>query len=127
MKPALVVLVFTLCAAACAQEKAAALAPWLQSKIAEYESLPRSNPPRSIHQSKFAGKTVYYVPPVCCDIPSDLYDEAGTLVCHPGGGFAGSGDGKCPLFSASEAMSSTLWRDVRKRVDRSGGASEPAR
>jgi len=34
----------------------------------------------------------------CCDIPSVLYDTAGTVVCAPDGGFIGRGDGRCPDF-----------------------------
>ena len=100
--------VFSLCA--CAQKppdshltattsaKLDTTLPWLQLKIWDYQSKPVSNPPRSIIKTTFEGKPVYYVPPVCCDIPSELYAEDGKLICYPGGGFAGAGDGKCPKF-----------------------------
>jgi hypothetical protein len=72
--------------------------PWLQIKIWDYQSRPVSNPPRTIIKTTFEGKSVYYVPPVCCDIPSELYAEDGALLCYPSGGFTGAGDGKCPRF-----------------------------
>ena len=55
--------------------------PWLQIKIWDYQSKPVSNPPRSVIKTTFDGKPVYYVPAVCCDIPSELYAEDGKLIC----------------------------------------------
>ena len=72
--------------------------PWLQIKIWDYQSKPVSNPPRSIIKTTYEGKPVYYLPPVCCDIPSELYAEDGKLICYPSGGITGNGDGKCTKF-----------------------------
>jgi hypothetical protein len=72
--------------------------PWLQIKIWNYQSKPVSNPPRSIIKTTFESKPVYYVPAVCCDIPSELYAEDGKLICYPSGGITGNGDGKCTKF-----------------------------
>ena len=70
---------------------------WMQSKIAEYKRLPPFRPPRSVVATLHEGRNVYYVSSACCDIPSELYDEQGTLLCYPDGGFAG-GDGRCRSF-----------------------------
>jgi hypothetical protein len=67
---------------------------WLKNKIDIYQ---KSHPNISAQLTKYNGKIAYYVPPRCCDIPSELYDEGGNLICYPDGGFAG-GDGKCPSF-----------------------------
>ena len=102
--------------------------PWLQIKIWDYQSKPVSNPPRSVIKTAFEGKLVYYVPAVCCDIPSELYAEDGKLICYPSGGFTGAGDGKCPMFrseyldnldnlnnnSKKDKKTSLIWRDERK-------------
>ena len=94
--------------------------PWLQVKIWEYQSQPVSNPPRSIVKTTFEGKPVYYVPPVCCDIPSELYAEDGALMCYPSGGFTGAGDGKCPRFKLEymdyikDNKTNIVWQDKRK-------------
>ena len=85
---------------------------WLQAKIAEYQSLPPFSPPRSIVVTKHEGKNVYYVSPACCDIPSELYDEKGTLLCYPSGGFAG-GDGRCRSFFLGREPVATVWQDNR--------------
>ncbi|MGI9025330.1 MAG: DUF6970 domain-containing protein [Burkholderiaceae bacterium] len=98
--------------AGCAQQPPAPAIPeWLQAKIAEYQRLPPSNPPRQIVRTTHEGRTVYYVFPTCCDIPSELYDEEGRLLCRPSGGFAG-GDGRCPSFTFANAMT-PVWRDSR--------------
>lgn len=94
--------------------------PWLQVKIWEYQNQPVSNPPRSIVKTTFEGKPVYYVPPVCCDIPSELYAEDGALMCYPSGGFTGAGDGKCPRFkleyldNINNNKANIVWQDKRK-------------
>jgi hypothetical protein len=90
--------------------------PWLQMKIWDYQSKPVSNPPRSVIKTTFEGKTVYYVPAVCCDIPSELYAENGDFLCYPSGGFTGAGDDKCPKFKSEylDNKTSIVWRDKRK-------------
>ena len=93
-KPLVAIVGLALLAVACAQPTAGERPPWLQTKISLHESLAPSSPPRAILRTSYQGKTVYYVSPACCDIPSELYDEGGTLLCFPDGGFAG-GDGRC--------------------------------
>ncbi len=111
--------------AGCAQQtQAESLPKWLQAKIAEYQRLPPSNPPRRIVRTTHEGRTVYYVFPTCCDIPSELYDEEGRLMCRPSGGFAG-GDGKCLSFTFANAMT-PVWRDTRF-TGSAGKPAEPAR
>ena len=94
--------------------------PWLQAKIWEYQSRAISNPPRSVIKTTFEGKPVYYVPPVCCDIPSELYAEDGKLMCYPSGGFTGAGDLKCPKFKleypdyVKDNKTTIIWQDKRK-------------
>ncbi len=126
--------ILTLSLAACAQKtsepnnatnipaKLDNTVPWLQAKIWDYQSKPVSSPPRSVIKTMFEGKPVYYVPPVCCDIPSELYAEDGTLMCYPSGGFTGAGDGKCPRFKLEyegvslnkDNKNSMVWQDKRK-------------
>lgn len=67
---------------------------WLKSKIEAYQ---KSHPLINATKTEYNNKVAYYIPPRCCDIPSELYDENGKLICYPSGGFAG-GDGKCPTF-----------------------------
>ena len=95
---------------------------WLQDKITGFKNLPPFNPPRSIVATRHEGKKVYYVSAACCDIPSELYDESGTLLCYPDGGFAG-GDGRCRSFFLGRAPTVTVWRDERSVAAPASGAS----
>jgi hypothetical protein len=96
---------------------------WLAARIAEFKRLPASSPPRSIVVTTHDGKKVYYVSAACCDIPSELYDEQGALLCYPGGGFAG-GDGRCPTFVLGRQPVTRVWQDDRVPGASSARASE---
>lgn len=84
---------------------------WLAVKIAQIEQLPVAQPARAIHRVEYQGRAAYLVTPTCCDIPAELYEESGQLICYPFGGFAG-GDGRCPGVSAVPT-SAPLWQDKR--------------
>ena len=120
-KPLVAIVGLALLSAACAQPTAGARSPWLQTKISLHESLALSSPPRAILRTNYQGKTVYYVSPACCDIPSELYDEGGALLCFPEGGFAG-GDGRCPTFVLPD-NAATVWSDRRLATPRINAAS----
>jgi len=78
--------------------------------IHELQTQPPANPPAYVASYQYRGQIVYYVPPRCCDIFSDLYDGSGTLICHPDGGLAGHGDGRCPDFLSQRRNETILWR-----------------
>jgi len=86
---------------------------WLTTLIRELESQPAANPPAFIARYDYEGQTVYYLPPRCCDIRSNLYDAKGAIVCHPDGGITGGGDGRCPDFFAVRTDEKILWQDTR--------------
>lgn len=67
---------------------------WLKNKIQTYQ---KSHPHINATKTEYNNEVAYYIPPRCCDIPSELYDANGKLICYPNGGFVG-GDGKCPTF-----------------------------
>jgi len=73
------------------------------------------NPPRKIFSYMYKGKTVYYVPAICCDFFSDLYDGDCKLIGHPDGGFTGKGDGKITDFETEKKDEKLVWADPRKR------------
>ena len=87
---------------------------WLNDLIRVLENEPVANPPRSIVQYAYKGQMVYYLPPPCCDIFSDLYDADGNLLGHPDGGITGQGDGQLPDFREERADEKTFWADDRK-------------
>jgi uncharacterized protein DUF6970 len=81
--------------------------------IQQLEAQPQANPPLYIASYEYRGQVVYYVPPRCCDIFSDLYSSAGDLLCHPDGGLAGHGDGRCSDFLSQRKNETIIWRDRR--------------
>jgi len=81
--------------------------------IEDLKSQPVANPPAYVASYEYAGQVVYYVPPRCCDIFGNLYDAQGQLICHPDGGIAGHGDGRCPGFLDQRKNETILWRDTR--------------
>jgi hypothetical protein len=89
--------------------------PAVQGLIHDIESQPPANPPAFVASYDYQGQVVYYVPPRCCDIFGDLYDANGKLICHPDGGLAGKGDGRCPDFASERTNERIIWRDLRSR------------
>ena len=83
--------------------------------IHELEAQPPANPPAFVASYDYGGQVVYYVPPRCCDIYSDLYNAAGQIICHPDGGLIGKGDGRCPDFESQRTNERIIWRDLRPR------------
>lgn len=88
---------------------------WVEKIIQRCQAGPAGNPPYTVWRYSYKGKTVYYLPPQCCDQYSELYDEAGKLLCAPDGGMAGTGDGKCPDFYKLRTDGKLVWHDARAR------------
>lgn len=86
---------------------------WLTALIKGLQREPVANPPASIARYDYRGEVVYYLPPRCCDIPSNVYSAAGAIICHADGGIAGDGDGRCPDFYAARKNEKIIWRDRR--------------
>jgi hypothetical protein len=85
----------------------------IKKLIASFKKEEKQNPPRSVYSYTYNGKTVYYVPPICCDFFSDLYDEHCNIIAHPDGGFTGRGDGKLPDFRTARTNEKLIWHDKR--------------
>ncbi len=90
------------------------LPPCIKSLIQKMKTEGITNPPSKIYSYRFNNKTVYYVPPVCCDNFSDLYDDSCKIIAHPDGGFTGRGDGKIPNFKNEKTNEKLIWEDKRK-------------
>ena len=82
--------------------------------IEKFKSEPVSNPPRKIYSYMYDQMKVYYVPPICCDQFSDLYNDSCRIMGHPDGGFTGRGDGKPRDFESARPTEKLLWEDTRK-------------
>ena len=85
----------------------------IKSKIRKIKKQTVQNPPAKVYSYALDGETVYYFPPRCCDVPSDLYDGNCNLICHPDGGFSGGGSGDCRGFSL-DSTATLIWEDTRE-------------
>ena len=88
---------------------------WVDVLIRKFESEPVGNPPQSIWRYEYKGQIVYYVPAQCCDMFSSLYDANGNVICAPGGGITGTGDGRCADFNSQKTGEKLIWKDPRPR------------
>lgn len=87
----------------------------IKDRIEQIKKSPVSNPPMEVWKYQYKGKTVYYMPPQCCDIPSVLLDEDCNRICAPDGGFVGQGDGKCDDFFKERKGGELVWKDDRTK------------
>ena len=87
---------------------------WLTALIRDFEMRPVANSPASITRYEYEREVVYFVPPRCCDIWSDLYRADGTTLCHPDGGLTGNGDGRCRDFLTKRKNAQIIWQDPRR-------------
>jgi hypothetical protein len=87
----------------------------IKAMIEKMKTEPVTNPPSKIYSYTFNNKTVYYVPGVCCDNFSDLYDDSCKIIAHPDGGFTGKGDRKLPTFHDEKKNEKIIWQDKRKQ------------
>jgi hypothetical protein len=87
--------------------------PCLQKLVKKFSEEEKQSPPRSILSYTYQGKLVYYVPAICCDFFSDLYDADCKLLGHPDGGFTGRGDGNFADFVTARSGEKLIWKDNR--------------
>jgi hypothetical protein len=97
-----------------ASDSLASLPICIKALIEKMKSDSVTNPPSKIYSYTFDNKTVYYVPGVCCDNFSDLYDDSCKIIAHPDGGFTGQGDRKLPKFHDEKKDEKIIWQDKRK-------------
>lgn len=97
----------------CYYESDSSLPACLKKLIREFTEEEKQNPPRSIYSYTYQGKQVYFVPAICCDFFSDLYDDKCNLIAHPDGGYTGRGDGKASDFIETKSNGKLIWKDGR--------------
>jgi hypothetical protein len=75
------------------------------------EDLIRKDPqPKEVWRYTYQGETVFLVVPDCCDQYISVYSSKCVLICSPGGGITGKGDGKCPDFYQEAEEGLLLWK-----------------
>lgn len=87
----------------------------IKAMIEKMKTEPVTNPPGKVYSYAYNNNTVYYVPAICCDFFSDLYDDSCKIIAHPDGGFTGRGDGKIKDFAEVKKNEKLIWQDKRKQ------------
>lgn len=87
---------------------------WLNKLIEELSKEAPANPPAKIYRYTYGGQEVYFLTGRCCDVPSQLFDAAGNILCEPDGGITGRGDGRCPDFFEQRQNETIVWEDKRE-------------
>jgi len=75
-------------------------------KINDIKKEPRWNPPATVNEYLYNGKTVYLFSADCCDQYNIVYDNQCIYVCAPG-------DSKCEDFNTSAKHVRLVWKDER--------------
>lgn len=66
--------------------------------------------PKEVWQYTYQNQTVFLVVPACCDQYISVYSSQCVLICSPGGGLTGKGDGKCPDFYQEAKEGLLVWK-----------------
>ncbi|MEN9523807.1 MAG: hypothetical protein RL065_2184 [Bacteroidota bacterium] len=90
---------------------------WIKDKIKQLEAEKPHQFKSYIAQFDYHGKKVFYIPADCCDQLNPLYDESGSILCYPSGGFNGKGDGRCSDFILDPKTKKVIWEDVRQKKE----------
>ena len=86
---------------------------WLDALIAQIQVEEVTAPPTAIYSYQYRGETVYFRTSRCCDIRSIVYDAEGNVICEPGDGIDGGGDGRCPDFLQTRTEERLIFQDPR--------------
>ena len=112
---ALVLLILAGCSGnPAAPETPAAPPAWVTALIRQFETEPVSSRPAFVARYDYKGQDVYFVPQRCCDIMSVVYRSDAAIMCHPDGGIAGKGDGRCADFFAERRNERIVWQDSKR-------------
>ena len=82
---------------------------WVTQLYSDSTGQAVKNPPNTITKCLYNNQIVYYVEPGCCDQFNTVYNESGTILCAPSGGFTGAGDGRCTDFTTKKADCQIVW------------------
>jgi len=110
----LVLLTIGGCSNPAAPDTSSASPTWVTALVRQLETQPVANPPAFVARYDYKGQDVYFVPQRCCDIMSVVYNSEGAIMCHPDGGIAGKGDGRCADFFVERRNERIVWRDSKR-------------
>lgn len=97
----------------CSKTTTASVPLCIEQKITDIKKQAKWNPPATVNEYMYNGKTVYLFSSDCCDQYNMVYDSQCNYVCAPSGGITGKGDSKCPDFNAAAKLVRLVWKDER--------------
>lgn len=97
----------------CRKDSLEGLPLCIRQKIQRIKLEPVWNPPATVHEYEYNGRTVYGFSSNCCDQYNVVVDEHCNYICAPSGGFTGKGDGKCADFAEKAKLVRLVWKDER--------------
>ncbi|MBB1285485.1 hypothetical protein HRH25_13960 [Flavisolibacter sp. BT320] len=86
----------------------------VQARIEAIKKEPRWNPPATVTEYRYEGRTVYLFSSPCCDQYNELWDTDCHYICAPSGGYTGRGDEKCTGFKDKAERVKGVWKDDRE-------------
>ncbi len=84
---------------------------WLKNLIRQLRQEESANPPAKIYRYTYKGEVVYHLTGRCCDLPGQVYDISGNVICEPDGGITGKGDRRCTDFFETRSDETLIWED----------------
>ncbi|HEY1022945.1 MAG TPA: hypothetical protein VGE06_11565 [Flavisolibacter sp.] len=104
----------TVLAQTCGKKAQNSLPACVQARIDAIKKEPKWNPPASVTEYRYGGRTVYRFSSPCCDQYNEVWDAECNYICAPGGGFTGKGDQKCTDFNDKAERVKVVWKDERE-------------
>jgi hypothetical protein len=87
-----------------------ALPGWLTAKIAEAEKSPKMAEFVAVFTYQVGSASFYYFTAPCCDQFNAVYNDQGTYVCSPDGGFTGAGRQDCSADHKQPKEMKQVWK-----------------
>ena len=109
----IVTLLVSFTAPQCSKTKKENPSTCIEQKINEIKKEQKWNPPATVDEYMYNGKTVYLFSSDCCDQYNMVYDSDCNYVCAPSGGITGKGDSKCEDFNTTAKHIRLVWKDER--------------
>lgn len=84
---------------------------WLKNLIRQLRQEKPANPPAKIYRYTYREQVVYHLTGRCCNLPGQVYDINGNVICEPDGGITGKGDRRCTDFFETRSNKTLIWED----------------
>lgn len=105
---------FSILLVSCHKKPSLSIPSCIMEKIETIKNQPKWNPPATVEEYMYKGKTIYLFSSPCCDRYNEAFDQNCNYVCSPSGGYTGKGDRKCEDFKDAAQFVKVIWKDDRQ-------------